>query len=304
MTFEDLTPEQRESLRGPQGDVGPQGLQGPSGERGPVGPQGPQGETGPQGPAGQSIKGDKGDKGDAFTYSDFTPEQLAALKGPKGDTGATGPQGPKGDTGSTGPQGPKGDTGDTGPKGDTGPQGPEGPQGPQGESGGGAYIGDTQPTDGQDLWVDTSSDGGGITVEDMAPGCGEQRTLLWTNPSISATFDSVTLSLPNLSKYDYIEIEIFEYAIANCVEGSLFQRFRYIDNSYNCLGYLWSGTPQTGSAGLSLFLYSRPFILRGDSIVWSSCYYTSTSASAAFTAMKTNANLCKPLRIYGITEAK
>ena len=29
------------------------------------------------------------------------------LTGPKGDTGATGPQGPKGDTGATGPQGPK-----------------------------------------------------------------------------------------------------------------------------------------------------------------------------------------------------
>lgn len=98
-----------------------------------VGPQGPQGE--------------KGDKGDAFTYSDFTAEQLAALKGEKGDTGATGPQGPKGDTGDVGPQGPKGDTGDTGPqgpKGDTGPQGPKGdtgatgatgPQGPKGDKG-------------------------------------------------------------------------------------------------------------------------------------------------------------------------
>lgn len=45
MTFEDLTPEQRESLRGPQGIRGPQGVQG---ERGPEGPQGP------MGPAGQS----------------------------------------------------------------------------------------------------------------------------------------------------------------------------------------------------------------------------------------------------------
>ena len=48
--------------------------------------------------------------------------------GPKGETGATGPQGPKGDTGDTGPQGPKGD------KGDTGPQGPKGDTGAPGIS--------------------------------------------------------------------------------------------------------------------------------------------------------------------------
>ena len=29
----------------------------------------------------------KGEKGDPFTYSDFTPEQLEELKGPKGDDG-------------------------------------------------------------------------------------------------------------------------------------------------------------------------------------------------------------------------
>lgn len=55
---------------------------------------------GPKGDTG--AQGPKGDTGAAFTYSDFTAEQLAALKGPKGDTGAQGPQGiqgPKGDTG-------------------------------------------------------------------------------------------------------------------------------------------------------------------------------------------------------------
>ena len=78
-------------------------LKGPKGDNGDTGATGPQGETGPQGP-----QGEKGDKGDAFTYSDFTAEQLAALKGEKGDTGA---QGPKGDTGQ---QGPKGDTGAAG----------------------------------------------------------------------------------------------------------------------------------------------------------------------------------------------
>lgn len=39
-------------------------------------------------------------KGDPFTYADFTPEQLAGLKGEKGNTGEQGPQGEKGDTGT------------------------------------------------------------------------------------------------------------------------------------------------------------------------------------------------------------
>ena len=67
--------------------------------------------------------------GKAFTYEDFTEEQLAAL---------VGPQGPEG------PQGPKGEPFRyedftlvqleqlTGPEGKMGPQGPEGPQGPIG----------------------------------------------------------------------------------------------------------------------------------------------------------------------------
>lgn len=41
-------------------------------------------------------KGDTGDKGDPFTYDDFTPEQLALLKGEKGDTGDTGATGQDG----------------------------------------------------------------------------------------------------------------------------------------------------------------------------------------------------------------
>ena len=92
--------------QGPAGATGPKGdtgATGPKGETGPQGPKGDAGATGPQGP-----QGPKGDKGDAFTYSDFTAEQLAALKGEKGDKGDTGAQGPQGETG------PKGDTGATG----------------------------------------------------------------------------------------------------------------------------------------------------------------------------------------------
>ena len=110
----------------------------------------------------------KGDKGEPFKYTDFTQAQLAALTGPKGETGNTGPQGergepftyadftaeqlaalkgPKGDTGERGLKGDKGSpftyadfTADQlaalkGPKGDTGATGPQGPQGLKGDAG-------------------------------------------------------------------------------------------------------------------------------------------------------------------------
>ena len=79
--FDDLTPEQKASLKGDKGDqgpIGPQGIQGPKGDDGAQGVQGPQGE--------------------------------------KGDTGAVGPQGdpgPKGDKGDTGPAGAPGEAGYT-----------------------------------------------------------------------------------------------------------------------------------------------------------------------------------------------
>lgn len=44
------------------------------------------------------FDGEKGDKGDPFTYEDFTPEQLASLKGDKGDNGADGKDGADGYT--------------------------------------------------------------------------------------------------------------------------------------------------------------------------------------------------------------
>lgn len=138
---------------GPKGDTGATGAQGPKGETGATGatgPQGPKGETGPRGPQGeQGIQGEtgpagpqgaKGDKGDAFTYSDFTAAQLAALKGDKGDTGPQGEKGDTGATGPTGPEGPRGPQGEQGPQGQTGPQGEQGPVGPKGETGSGFKV--------------------------------------------------------------------------------------------------------------------------------------------------------------------
>lgn len=97
---------------------------------GPKGDKGDKGDPGEPGPKGDAFtyddftpeqlanlvgpKGDKGDpgpKGDAFTYNDFTPEQLAALVGPKGDAFTYNDfteeqlaalKGPKGDPGTDG----------------------------------------------------------------------------------------------------------------------------------------------------------------------------------------------------------
>lgn len=84
-TYADFTAEQLASLKGEKGDKGDRGEQGIQGEKGDKGEQGIQGI--------QGEKGDKGDKGDPFIYSDFTPEQLAALKGEKGDNGTDGKDG-------------------------------------------------------------------------------------------------------------------------------------------------------------------------------------------------------------------
>lgn len=89
--------------QGPQGPPGKDGLQGPKGDPGPPGPkgepgtpgqrgadgiQGPQGEPGRNGIDGVNGEpGPPGPKGEPFRYSDFTQEQLNALKGPKGDPG-------------------------------------------------------------------------------------------------------------------------------------------------------------------------------------------------------------------------
>jgi hypothetical protein len=107
--------------------------------------QGPKGDPGP--------KGEPGKDGKPFTYDMFTAEQLASLKGPKGDVGLPGPKGEPGTPGERGAdgerglQGPKGEpfkfsdfTQDQlnalkGPKGDPGPRGEPGRNGLNGEQG-------------------------------------------------------------------------------------------------------------------------------------------------------------------------
>ena len=170
-----FTPEQLAALKGPKGDTGPKGDRGPQGEQGIQGIQGPKGDTGDTGATGatgpQGPKGDKGDtgpqgpKGDPFTYSDFTIEQLQALRGPRG------PQGPKGDTGQ---QGPKGDKGDPFTYSDftieqlQALKGPRGPQGPKGQDG----LTTSVTVNG----VKHNQSGGNITLPDYLPKTGGQLT--------------------------------------------------------------------------------------------------------------------------------
>lgn len=88
LRFDDLTLEQKAQLKGERGERGEKGEQGERGERGV---QGIQGATGAQGRQGDT--GLRGAKGDPFVYADFTPEQLAALKGEPGRDGAPGKPG-------------------------------------------------------------------------------------------------------------------------------------------------------------------------------------------------------------------
>jgi hypothetical protein len=158
VSFDNLTPAQKESLRGEEGPMGPEGPAGPQGPQGPKGADGTvsfenltdeqkaslKGEAGPQGPQGETgLRGPTGATG---------PQGPAGPQGPQGEKGETGPQGPqgekgadgtmtfedlteeqraslKGDAGPAGPQGEKGETGATGPQGPAGPTGPQGPAG-------------------------------------------------------------------------------------------------------------------------------------------------------------------------------
>lgn len=149
--------------QGPKGETGDTGPIGPQGERGAKGDKGDKGDTGEQGPQGiqgeQGPKGDKGETGaqgpqgaagqDGTDGTTFTPAVSAdGIISWTNDGGKTNPQsvnikGPQGETGATGVQGPKGDTGDAG-----------------------VYVGTTAPTDTDvTIWIDPSGQGDDIPSE-------------------------------------------------------------------------------------------------------------------------------------------
>lgn len=106
MTFEDLTPEQKASLKGDTGPAGPQGPEGPASTvPGPAGADG----------FSPTVATEPVEGGTKVTITDKEgPHEFTILNGEKG---ATGEPGPKGDTGSPGEQGPAGEAGKTPQKG-------------------------------------------------------------------------------------------------------------------------------------------------------------------------------------------
>ena len=114
---------------GPKGDTGAAGPQGERGEQGPAGADGAQGLQGNPGQAAtvQVGKVTTGESGSEAQVTNSGSENAAVFDFviPRGEPG------PKGDTGAAGPQGERGEQG---------PAGVDGIQGPQGESGQAATI--------------------------------------------------------------------------------------------------------------------------------------------------------------------
>ena len=77
LRFEDLTSQQRETLRGAQGPTGPAGPIGPIGPQGPTGPAGTQGLKGETGEPGQNIINQNG--GQPLKYWAGTKAQYDAI---------------------------------------------------------------------------------------------------------------------------------------------------------------------------------------------------------------------------------
>lgn len=123
VSFDELTEEQKLSLKGDKGDTGepftyedftPEQLASLKGEKGDKGADGTmvfEDLTEEQKATLKGEKGEKGEKGDTgapFTYDMFTPAQLAALKGEKGEKGDQGERGEQGIQGLQGVQGVQG----------------------------------------------------------------------------------------------------------------------------------------------------------------------------------------------------
>ena len=114
-TYADFTSEQLAALRGPQGVQGPPGADGSDGAPGADGADGVGCTHSWAGSvltvtsaSGTSSADLRGPKGDAFTFEDFTAEQLEGLRGENGADGQDGAPGADGQDGAPGADGQDG----------------------------------------------------------------------------------------------------------------------------------------------------------------------------------------------------
>lgn len=153
VAFEELTEEQRLSLKGEKGD-----------------------------------KGDKGDKGEGLDYNTMTPEEIENIKGVKGDKGDKGDTGEQGIQGIQGVKGDKGDPGVGLPIGGT-----TGQQLMkksdidydfewQTPLGSGDMLKSVYDTDGDGV-VDNAEKVNGFTVETNVPANAEFTDTVYTHPA-------------------------------------------------------------------------------------------------------------------------
>ena len=196
-------PQGEQGAQGPQGEQGIQGIQGPQGEKGADGTMTFEDLTPEQKASLKGDKGDKGDTGEGFsiykTYASIAAMNADAANVPEGKfviitstveeednaklfcknatgfsfvtdmSGATGIQGEQGVQGPQGLQGPKGDKGDTG---DQGPQGIQGPRGEQGLQGAKGEAG-PQGARGGRFFIGTSLSGTSTTKDFYDYGTGD-----------------------------------------------------------------------------------------------------------------------------------
>jgi hypothetical protein len=207
-----------------------------------------------------------GKDGKAFTYEDFTQEQLLLLKGEQGK------QGERGFQGARGPQGMQGEKGDKGEQGYQGPIGPKGAKGDKGDKGDRGVDG-YSPVKGVDYYTDTEKENlvREITntvnkdinnalaiIEDKAiynNATGNQLTL---TDSTNANFhdiditdtenSEVTIDVYGKNLYGYIKPEITYATIIEEFENGVIcqgnQVGETVGDSTNVRGQLRSGANQ------------------------------------------------------------
>ena len=167
LKFDDLTPDEKNEIKGDRGFPGLQGDKG-SAETWEGDKADPNAEPGDfwfntiddqlyvlleSGVWTMANSAAVGDKGEPFEFDDFTPEQLEEIKGEKGEN--NGPPGPPGEKGIDGVDGLDGPPGPPGPGG----SGPPGPPGPPGGSGGSGPPGPPGPpgSSATSFWNGTSN---------------------------------------------------------------------------------------------------------------------------------------------------